>query len=112
MQPLEKPRRTSPWHALLAIALGLLLGDRSGGMISYWLVPEIMRLELNWLDYAQKIPRLLQTDFPPGIRNTILHAKLAGAALGALTAYPRYHAYPKRKKPCTENATRQTSPKH
>ena len=30
MQPLEKPRRTSPWHALLAIALGLLLGDRSG----------------------------------------------------------------------------------
>ena len=66
MQPLEKPRRTSPWHALLAIALGLLLGDRSGGMISYWLVPEIMRLELNWLDYAQKIPRLLQTDFPPG----------------------------------------------
>ena len=52
MRTPEKPRRTSPWHALLAIALGLLLGDRSGGLISYWLVPEIMRLELNWLDYA------------------------------------------------------------
>ena len=95
-----------------ALAATLLLGDRSGGMISYWLVPEIMRLELNWLDYAQKIPRLLQTDFPPGIRNTILHAKLAGAALGALTAYTLYHTYQKRKKPCTENTTRQTSPKH
>ena len=112
MQPLEKPRRTSPWHALLAIALGLLLGNRSGGMTSYWLVPEIMRLELNWLEYAQKIPRLLQIDFPPGIRNTILHAKLAGAIIGALTAYALYHTYQKRKKPCTENTTRQTSLKH
>ena len=108
MQPPEKPRRTSRYYLLLALALGLLLGDRSGGLLSYWLVPEIMRLEQSWLDYAQKIPRLLQTDFPPGIRTTILQAKLAGAALGALTACTFYHIQQKRKPQCTDNTTRPT----
>ena len=108
MPPPEKPRRPAPWYAMLAIVLGLLLGDRSGGLFSYWFVPEILRLELGWLEYAQKLPRLLQIDFPPGTRSIILRSKLAGAIIGALTAYTLYHRQQKRKQSCTDKTTRQT----
>ncbi|MDO4643588.1 MAG: hypothetical protein Q4A74_07090 [Cardiobacteriaceae bacterium] len=88
----------SIWPKLLAVAVGLLLGDRSGSIMSYWFIPEIMRLELSWLDYAEKIPQLLRYDFPPGSRMTILNARFIGAVLGATTAFILYYLYEKRKK--------------
>ncbi len=86
-----------PTRLVIAIVIGVLLGASLGLLASYWFVDPIMRLHLDWGDWAGKLPELLREGDPLSTLPIIRNCQLGGGILGGVLLGYSYHRYCNRK---------------
>lgn len=82
---------------ILAVVSGAWIGGKTGTMLSYWFVPEIMRMYLSWGDYLTQLPTQLYPGDPIGLLRVVVTCHLLGTVCGALLGLSLYRRIKARK---------------